>query len=104
VYRTGNPVYNLSVLGYAHALEGNLDEAHEILKEVESEDIPGISKIYVALGDYDRALDVLDNAIMNRSFFIMYSIKQAPWFDPLRSNPRFDRIIEKMGLSDKQLN
>ena len=100
----GNPVYNLSLLGYAHALEGNRDEAMEILQEMESRNIPGAVKIYVALGDHDKALDLLDASISNRSFFQMYAIKQAPWFDPLRGDPRFRQILRRMGLADDQLN
>ena len=100
---TENPVYNLSMLGYAHALEGNREEALEILNEMESKDIPGADKIYIALGDYNKALDLLEAAITNRSFFQMYTIKKMPWYDPLRSDPRFERILTRMGLADHQL-
>jgi adenylate cyclase len=98
-----NPVYNLSILGYAHALEGNREKALEILDEVESRNLPGTAKIYIALGDYDKAFDILDASITNLSFYQMYVIKQAPWYDPLRDDPRFDRILTRMGLSDQQL-
>ena len=102
--RSGNPVLNLSMLGYAHALEGNREEALDILKQIETENISGPDKIYIALGDYDRAFEILNNSISDRTFFQMYTIKVAPWFDPIRDDPRFEKILTRMGLADQQLN
>ena len=92
------------MLGYAHALEGNREEAIKILEEMEAEDISGADKIYIALGDYDKVFNILDECIDNRCFFQMYGIKIAQWFDPVRDDPRFDRILTRMGLADHQLN
>ena len=100
----GNPVFNLSILGYAHALEGDREKAIGILEEMNSKDIPGAAKIYVALGDYDKAFELLDASISNRSLIQMYSIKMAATYDPLRDDPRFDRILTRMGLSEHQLD
>ncbi len=100
---TGYPIFNLSLLGYAHALEGNRDSAYVILRELESKNIPGADKIYIALGEYDKALDMLEASIASRSLTQMYLIKKAPWYDPLRNHPRFDRILTRMGLGDQQL-
>ena len=99
-----NPVYNISLLGYAYALDGNREMAMEILEELESNDLPGADKIYIALGDYDKALDMLETGVSNRSFFQRFAIKEMDWYDPLRSDPRFERILTRMGLADDQLN
>lgn len=100
---TGNPIYNLSMLGYAYALDGNREKAYEILEVIDSLNISGGDKIYVALGDYDKAFELIEESLANRSFFLMYSIKMGMWYDPLRDDPRFDQILTRMGLSDRQV-
>jgi len=56
----------LTLLGLAHALNGDREKAEKYVKELEGKtyrvilDTPaGIAKIYMALGDFDRALDAL---------------------------------------------
>jgi TolB-like protein len=103
--RAGNvPTFNLSILGYAYALDGNRKKAIDVINEMESTDIPGAEMVYIGLGDYDKAIEILDASISDRSFFQMYAIKKAPWYDPLRGDPRFERILIRMGLADHQLN
>jgi len=97
------PIYNLSLLGYAHALDGNHEKAIEILEEMESKGVSGADKVYAVLGEFDKAFDILDASISNRSFFQMFVIKQAPWYDPLSEDPRYDHILTRMGLNDHQL-
>jgi tetratricopeptide (TPR) repeat protein len=97
------PIYNLSLLAYAHALEGNSDEAYRILEQMELQGISGTAKVYAALGENDRAFEILESAISNRSFLQMFVIKKAPWLDPLRDDPRFAEILQRMGLNDEQL-
>ena len=97
------PVYNESLLAYAYALEGDDEEARSALVKLEAREELGIDKVYAALGMHDKAFEQLDKAIQNRSFFQMYTIKMAPWYDPIRTDERFDRILERMGLKDWQL-
>ncbi len=54
------------------------------------------------LGEYDRALDRLEEAFLQRSFFLIYTIKANPVLDPLRQNPRFVSIVKKLGLEDSE--
>ncbi len=91
------------MLGYAYALDGNREKAYEILEVIDSLNISGGDKIYVALGDYDKAFELIEESLANRSFFLMYSIKMGMWYDPLRDDPRFDQILTRMGLSDLQV-
>ena len=97
------PIYNESMLGYAYALEGDEVRADSILTRLMARDQMGMVKVYAALGQYDQAFELLNEAISNRSFFQMYTIKIAPWFDPLREDPRYEEILQRMGLSDWQL-
>lgn len=99
-----NSVYQLPLLGYAYALDGNHKEAREILQKMDSLRIAGSAKIYVAMEEFDKAFQILNQSIENRSLLQMYIIKQAPWYDPIRDDSRFDDILRKMGLADHQLN
>jgi serine/threonine-protein kinase len=55
------------------------------------------ARLHLALGDYDAAFSALDEAIEARTFNV------AQWSDPdfdlVRSDPRFARAVERMGLA-----
>ena len=50
--------------------------------------------VYAALGDADRALDLLekDYADGNRVLWLFY---RSVWFDKIRDEPRFKAILQK---------
>ena len=48
---------------------------------------------WLALGDYDRALDLLERrAPTNKGS--TWSVARDPLSDPIRYNPRFQRVLE----------
>ena len=55
------------------------------------------ARVHLALGDYDAAFSALDEAIDTRTFNV------AQWSDPdfdvVRSDPRFARAVERMGIA-----
>jgi hypothetical protein len=53
--------------------------------------------IYTGLGNKDQAFKYLDKAFDERDSW-MTSLKVTPLFDVLRSDPRFDLLLKKMGL------
>jgi hypothetical protein len=53
--------------------------------------------IYLALGDKDRALAGLEKAYEVRSQWL-FLLKVDKIFDPLRSEPRFIELLNKVGL------
>jgi serine/threonine-protein kinase len=92
-------------LGRAYALAGNELAAREVLGElvklservyVSSLDI---AIIYTALDDNNTALEWLERAYAERADHLPY-IKVNPRLDGLRSEPRFQKIMEQMGLLD----
>lgn len=54
--------------------------------------------IYASLGEKDQAFAWLDRAYDARSAFMTVGILASPDYDPLRSDPRFDALLRKMGL------
>lgn len=57
-----------------------------------------IALIYASLGDKDQAFAWLDRAYEARSAFLITGILGSPNYDPLRSDPRFDALLRKIGL------
>ena len=56
-----------------------------------------LSAVYVGLGDRDRALELLQEAVRQRSQGLVF-LKVDPWFDPLRSDPRFHALLRELGI------
>ncbi|MGI8811058.1 MAG: TPR end-of-group domain-containing protein, partial [Pyrinomonadaceae bacterium] len=94
----------IAALGHAYALSGERDKANQILAELHE-----ISKqryvspyhfavVYAGLGDKDQTFAWLDKAFQDRSFFLVF-LKVEPLFDKSRSDPRFQDLLRRIGLS-----
>jgi TolB-like protein/tetratricopeptide (TPR) repeat protein len=100
---TGGHPGALAGLGHAHALAGNRAEAQEYLARLERD--AGrryvspyfIALVHVGLGDTDEAFRWLDTACEHRSDWLVH-LKIEPALDPLRSDPRFDELVRRVGL------
>jgi TolB-like protein/DNA-binding winged helix-turn-helix (wHTH) protein/Flp pilus assembly protein TadD len=90
-----------SNLGYAYALSGRRDEAIRMINDLDSRRAQNqsvdadIALIYMGLGDADEAMSRLNKAYEAR---FKASILLRPIFDPLRSDPRFQALLRRMGL------
>jgi hypothetical protein len=58
----------------------------------------GLAVLHAALGSNDRALAELEEAYEDRAW-AMFILKWDPAFDGLRADPRFTRIVQRVGLS-----
>jgi len=89
---------------YIYARAGKRAEAEKILRDDEETDSPSVWKpyfiamSYAALGDRDRAFEWLEKAFAKRSVGLT-SLKVEPEWDSLRSDPRFNDLIRRVGLS-----
>lgn len=54
-----------------------------------------LSVIYAALGDHARALDLLEQAFEEKSYWIIY-LNVDPALDPLRNDPRFTALCRRV--------
>ncbi len=61
-----------------------------------------IAAVHVGLGETDAALELLERAYEDRDTW-METLTVDPMWDPLRDEPRFSRLVQKMGLSDPSL-
>ncbi len=98
----GRNPWSLGVLGLTHAAAGNLTEANAILGELlecsRRENVSWIflAALYAALGRKDEAFAALDRAYEERDGLITV-LKFWPHFDPVRDDPRFDELLERVG-------
>ena len=97
----GEPLY-VGGLGYAYGLAGRNSEAKLILEELlarETEGLAGpynVAMVHIGLGNNEQAIDWLEKAFTARSSHMLY-IKEGAQFDPLRDDPHFISLIERMG-------
>jgi TolB-like protein/Flp pilus assembly protein TadD len=91
-------------LGYAYALSGNEAGARELLRKLlarsggEPSVAPAIARIYIGLAEKDRAFQWLQTAVDKQAGAVL-PIKLDPFFDPLRSDPRFGDLMRVMKLN-----
>ena len=93
-----------AILAYVHARAGDAKKAHEVIGQIEAAagnmplPTPFYAVVYIAFGDFKKALSILEEAYENR-VPSMNILMVEPIFDPLRDEPRFKALLSKMGLS-----
>ncbi len=93
----------LSVLGWVYASLGRRDDAERILDQLTGlsvrrrVDPMSPALIYAGLGDGDSAFPLF-NASEQGILFAL--IRTHPMWDPLRSDPRFGELLNKLGLGE----
>ncbi|MBA4313676.1 MAG: hypothetical protein C0417_13720 [Chlorobiaceae bacterium] len=98
----GSP-FTIGFLGFAYGMSGQKDEAMSMLDQLtklsQQRYVSSFYKalIYVGLGNKDQAFEYLDRAYDERESW-MVSLKIAPLMDTLRSDPRYEALLRKMGL------
>lgn len=93
----------LPVLAEAYALAGRSTEARAILEEI-SQEIPGhyvpapmLARTHLGLDEPELALDCLEKGLQERSYWMVF-LKTDPVYDPIRSHPRFVRLLNEMAF------
>jgi eukaryotic-like serine/threonine-protein kinase len=90
-------------LAHALALAGRVGEAREILRRLESAPQPAaydIAVAYVGLGEKQSAFAWFERAIEQHSNFGQMTINVDPRLDSVQSDPRFQSLLRRLGLSD----
>jgi serine/threonine-protein kinase len=96
--------YNVAgPMGYVYGVTGHRAEALAVQRRLEQRareryiTPETFAMIALGLGDTSRALDWLERGYRERSFFMTFL--DEPFFDPLRGQPRFERIVHDIGLT-----
>jgi adenylate cyclase len=96
-----NGPYQIYYLCYAYGVSGDTSRAksklEEILKKYPDQEPLQLAYIYIALKNYNEALNMLESAYKTRAIQL-YWVKVDPVLDPIRNEPRFKELIKKMHL------
>jgi tetratricopeptide (TPR) repeat protein len=98
----GNTMW-LGQLGEAYAMAGNAVKAREILGKLEERSRVSfvspyhIAYVHTGLGEFDRAMDLLERAVAERTG-PAYSIKGSFLLTRLHGQPRFRALLRQMKL------
>ena len=57
--------------------------------------VANLAMIAALIGDKDLAFEQLESIIHRPSFVSYGELKLFPWWDPLRGDPRFEKILEE---------
>src|SRR5438094_109165 len=92
----------LAQLGEKDAALAEAQRATELLPESKDafggpEITAGAAEVYSILGENDRAIESLDGLLSRPSAVTVESLKVNPIWDPLRSDPRFQTLLQKYG-------
>ena len=95
----------LAGLGQVYGLHGKKQEAEKVLAELKERSKKTyvspffLASVYVGLGDRERTLSALEQAYQEHDQAVIY-LKVAPDYDRFHSEPRFQKLLRGMGLSD----
>ena len=98
----GHPI-PLASLAQALAIAGKTQRARDILTQLEQRATTAyvsplhLSFVYLALGDVDRGLMLMDQACDERESRLPF-VRVAPGLEPLAGDPRFRKILARIGL------
>ena len=92
-------------VGHAIAKSGRKHRALEILAELRDQStayLPSfqITLVFLGLNQIDDALDWLERAAAERAGAWFPFIRHVSLFDPLRSHPRFERLLQQMNFPE----
>jgi len=99
----GQP-YSLGYLGRAYGLTGEREKALAALRGMDAAADSGTyvdpvarAMVFAGLGDKNRTLDALEDALAKRSENVVH-YRESHMFDLVRAEPRFLAILQKMKL------
>jgi TolB-like protein/Tfp pilus assembly protein PilF len=100
---SGRSVEDIASLGFAYGAAGRTGEARGLLSELEAlaaeRYVPAIyfAAVHAGLAESERACDWLERGYAERSSWLVF-LRVDPWWDSLRTNARFNRLLERIHL------
>lgn len=92
-------------LGHALANAGETELAEEManyyIEASKSRYLPPVQRSFIHLGleDYDMAIELLEQAYQEQSWFLLF-MQIEHWYDPIRDDQRFIDIMDKMAFPE----
>lgn len=96
----------LAMLGYAYALAGQTSNARNVLNKLKNlskrryVEPASVAVIYIGLAEREQAFAWLERAYQDRNELLVM-LKVDPRLDALRSDPRFNELMRRVGLHDE---
>jgi len=107
VLHSGNHPRMRAGLAHAYAASGRTEEARKIVTELEAiseqEYLPAlidVALVYAALDEKEIAFEWLEKAYRERTALLVW-LYPDPMADPLRSDPRFEDLMRRIGLNPR---
>lgn len=92
----------ISLQGYLLAKAGRTTEAREVLRTLEERSayVPpfAMALVHAGLGDRDATLQWLERAYAMRNTHLIFLTGDPKW-RPFRSDPRFQRLLQRCGFT-----
>jgi len=108
---TGNAPFGYGYLGFSYGYSGRKEEAREALNRLEEfSKVRYVSPFYRALihdglGEKEMVLDKLEKAFEEREpFLALLKVWPGPFFEGVRTDPRFVRLLGKIGFGNEAKN
>ena len=95
---------NVAGLGWIYALAGRRGDSRKVIgqfKELEARadvDHYNVAVVYAGLGEKDRTFEALERAYAQRSGSLAF-LNADPFFKDMRSDPRYEDLLRRIGLS-----
>jgi eukaryotic-like serine/threonine-protein kinase len=92
-----------ATIGYVYGRMGRAGDARKVIADLRELSKKGyvaptnFAKIYIGLGDKDQAFAWLEKGYQQRDFWLTF-LKGEPTFDSLRSDPRFQDLVRRIGF------
>ncbi len=92
-----------TAIGFIYSVTGKKDEAKKVLNQMLEQSKKSyiapwmITAVYAGLGQKDKAFEWLEKSFKERDHWLTY-LKTSPLVDNLRSDPRFPKMLKRMGF------
>jgi tetratricopeptide (TPR) repeat protein len=93
----------LSIAAYVYGRLGNMEQATELVNEMRAASQKSFvgpflfATAFVGMGKEKEAMDALEEGYKAHDPDIV-GLNSTPWFEPLRSDPRFQSLVSRMHL------
>jgi len=93
----------LALMGHEYASSGDKAEASQVISHLKQLSVHSyvppiyVALVYTGLHDLDHAFEWLQRASDEHCEYLLY-LPSEPLADPLRNDPRFDQLLDHLGL------